>query len=76
MGETLSVDALLVWGRDYLHLLEAKSADPIHVPIAVLKQYLAKADEGLALLRERDARAAKRGGGRPKGSGMGALAAR
>ena len=47
----------------YLHLLEAKSADPIHVPIAVLKQYLAKATKDFATQGAR--RAGRQTGRRP-----------
>jgi hypothetical protein len=71
MAEPLTVAALLAWGRDYQRQLEGVQSGALHVPMEVLKQYIAKANEGLALLKERDARAIKRGGGRPKGTGMG-----
>jgi hypothetical protein len=68
MAEPLTVDALLAWGRDYQRQLEEAQSGPFHVPKEVLKQYLAKANEGLELLKHGHARGA---GGRPKGTGMG-----
>ena len=76
MAETpLPIDALVAWGKEWQRLLEVGSGD-VHIPIPVLRQYLARANEALALLEQREGHAAaKRGGGRPKGTGMGALAA-
>jgi len=75
MIEVLDVDVLLAWGSDFQRQLEAGPANDFHIDIPVFKQYLAKANEALALLKQRDARAIKRRGGRPKGTGMGDAAA-
>jgi hypothetical protein len=75
MAEALDIDALLAWGRHWQHLLEVGQGSGFHISVPVLKQYVAKANEGLALLKQRDARAIKRGGGRPRGTGMGGKAA-
>src|SRR5262245_61514024 len=75
MADALDVDLLLAWGRDWERSLETEPVSGFHISVPVLKQYLAKANEGLALLKQRDARAIKRGGGRPRGTGMGGKAA-
>jgi hypothetical protein len=75
MAEAFDVDVLLTWGRDWQRYLEAGPGSGFDIPIPVLTQYLAKANEGLALLKERNARAIKRRGGRPPGTGMGGHAA-
>jgi hypothetical protein len=75
MAEALDLDLLLAWGRDWQRYLEAGPGSGFHIPVPVLKQYVTKANAGLALLQQRDARAIKRGGGRPKGTGMGDSAA-
>jgi hypothetical protein len=75
MDEPLSTDLLLAWGLDWQQYLDAGPGTGFHIPASVLKQYVAKANEGLALLKQRDARAIKRGGGRPRGTGMGGKAA-
>jgi hypothetical protein len=75
MAETLGVDLLLAWGRDWQCYLEAGPGSGYHIPTSVLKEYVAKANEGLALLLQREAGTIKRGGGRPKGTGMGGQAA-
>jgi hypothetical protein len=66
---------LLAWGLDWQRHLEAGPVSGFHIPIPVLKRYVAKANEGLALLKQRDARAVRRRGGRPRGTGMGGQAA-
>jgi hypothetical protein len=71
MAEALDVNVLLAWGRDWQRYLEAGPGSGFHIPIPVLKQYVAKANEGLALLKQRQARAI----GRPRGTGMGGQAA-
>ena len=75
MAEALDVEILLAWGRDWQRYLEAGPGSGFHIPIPVLTQYVAKANEGLVLLQQRDARTIKRRGGRPKGTGMGDAAA-
>ena len=45
------------------------------MPVPVLGSTFAKGNEGLALLKQHDGRTTKRAGGRPRGSGMGGLAA-
>jgi hypothetical protein len=74
MDKPLDVEVLLVWGRDWQRHLEAEAAPgrSFHVPTAVLKQYLERANEGLALLKQHEERGR---GGRPRGTGMGAKAA-
>jgi hypothetical protein len=75
MDKVVDVEMLLAWGRDWQRYLEAGPGSGFHIPVPVLKQYVTKANEGLALLQQRDAGTIKRGGGRPKGTGMGGQAA-
>lgn len=75
MDEPLSTDLLLAWGLDWQQYLDAGPGTGFHIPASVLKQYVAKANEGLALLKQRDARAIRRRGGRPRGTGMGDVVA-
>jgi hypothetical protein len=57
-------------------LLESGQGSGFHIPdLPFLREYVTKANEGLALLKQREAAAIKRSGGRPKGTGMGDAAA-
>jgi hypothetical protein len=74
VDKPLDNDVLLAWGRDWQRHLdgEAEPGRSYHIAAEVLKQYVTKANEGLALLKEREAR---KQGGRPRGSGIGAKVA-
>jgi hypothetical protein len=69
----LGIEALLVWGREFER--QFKATGEFQIDPAVMKAYLRRANEALALLQERDSPPRKHAGGRPEGSGMGALAA-
>jgi hypothetical protein len=72
MDKPLDIEVLLAWGRDWQRHLEAGPGRGFQIPIPVLKQYLERANDGLALLKEREAHEQ---GGRPRGTGMGGKAA-
>jgi hypothetical protein len=72
MDKPLDVEVLLAWGRDWQRHLEAGPGRDLQIPIPVLLQYVTKANEGLALLKQREARGR---GGRPRGTSMGEHAA-
>ena len=63
----LAVEVLLAWGCDWQRHLEAEAGPGrgFEIPIPVLVQYVTKANEGLTLLKEREARGR---GGRPRGT--------
>ena len=73
MDETLDVEVLLAWGREWQRYDEAGPGSGCHIPIPVLRQYLTMANA--ALFEQHYGRPTKRGGGRPRGTGMGGQAA-
>jgi hypothetical protein len=76
MTEALGLDLLLAWGRDWQRYLEAGPGSGFHISdLSFLKEYVTKANEGLALLKQREEGVIRRSGGRPKGTGMGDAAA-
>jgi hypothetical protein len=75
MDKPLDVEVLLAWGRDWQRHLEAGPGCGFHMSALVLLQYVTTANEGLELLKQREARVIKRSGGRPRGTGMGGQAA-
>jgi hypothetical protein len=76
MAEALGVDLLLAWGHHWQVLLESGQGSGFHIPdLPFLKEYVIKANEGLALLKQREEAVIKKSGGRPKGTGMGDAAA-
>jgi hypothetical protein len=76
MTEARDLDLLLAWGRHWQVLLEGGRGSGFHIPdLAFLKEYVTRANEGLARLKQREEAAIKRSGGRPKGTGMGDAAA-
>jgi len=70
----LDSETLLAWGREWQRHLEGEPGPErgFHIPLPLLVQYVTKANEGLALLKERERHGR---GGRPRGTGMGAKAA-
>jgi hypothetical protein len=75
MDKPLNIEVLLAWGRDWQRHLEAGPGCGFHMSALVLLQYVTTANEGLELLKRREARVIKRSGGRPRGTGMGGQAA-
>jgi hypothetical protein len=66
----LTDEALAAWGADWLGAIEAGTGSGFHVPVPVLRQFLARSILALGAKKRRRARR-----GRPAGSGMGAEAA-
>jgi hypothetical protein len=65
------LDALLTWGREWERTLKPRASGKFRIDNDVLRQFLARAIEGLVLLREHEARSGKRAVGRRKGTGLG-----
>jgi hypothetical protein len=64
------LDALLTWFREWERKRKAGAPFSFDDP-DILRQAIARAIEGLELLKQRDARAGKRDVGRKKGTGLG-----
>jgi aryl-alcohol dehydrogenase-like predicted oxidoreductase len=66
----LTDEVLAAWGAEWLRVLEAGTGSGFHVPVPVLRQFLARSILALGLAKRRRSKR-----GRPLGSGMGAEAA-
>jgi hypothetical protein len=76
----LTLDDLIIWGRDYERYLKEGPRDDrvaFHLPLPVLVQYVSAANEALLLVQRTETRKrrGRRSGGRPPG-GMGEQVAR
>jgi hypothetical protein len=73
MAKPLDTEALLAWGREFER--QFKATGSLQIDRVVMRAYLHRANEALALLEQRERHTRKHAGGRPPGSGMGALVA-
>jgi hypothetical protein len=65
----LGREALLAWGRDFEQQLRVRGKDGLHIPLDILGQYLALANDAIEQLK---VSTGKRPAHRPKGTGAGA----